>query len=911
MDFFKLKSNIQNLLDSSQLYIDEIRKLYNFFSLYNNDSLEYYTTLENKIKSDINNSPIAHSSILLANMNEIYIVFQNLIENQKKLMIKMSNEILIPLLEFKKNQFDIYQDNINAFRGIDNELEIIRAKLQNSKNNYLKSSYELFNYEKEKKDDEEYKEKLLILRSQTKNYEILYKYNLIRFNNTISDFKLKYKVITATINKNEENRIYYIHTIFNKINKIFKEFSTNYENFNNIIENYISLDICKKDMKNSQKEIEEILKYDESLFKKEEFISFNEFYKDKNENFPELEITEDETEILDEIQMTLKIKKILDNIFNEKDIAIDDIAAFIGLMKNNHDFEKKFLDSLLERKKTTKIKMSNLYNLQSLSNILIFITLNHSSISTECFDFNFKIIFISERIYYEKDKKKIYLCALLSKNILFRTKNFWKDIITLKLANKIQDHIIRLKNYKLPEEKKKGFFKKLSGKFGIGKDQYLNSVLGKTKIFKLVKDYTEIEQSKIPVVDRILLNELETILQENIPSFNNFNLSKKESNSLLEDFMNEYFIPKEKIDFFKIYNDVSFLTIRKLLLNENINYNYYVFNKLDNDKNIIQVFKYSNILQFLNTKDFINLLILNKNINNKLSKKIYKYVLKNSNKKLTKQNRLEIWQNLLKSNQLKKNFIYKEVLKNHNKDEQFMTEINLDVVRTYFSNESGDLNENREKLKNILLSVCSINNNIKYCQGMNYIAAFFLEISNGNEETSFYLFLALFLNTEYSLIFSKDLYKLKIFFYIFKRIVQLNEPELYSYLNSNSIEVQFFLPNWFITLFLSSREYNKENGTEVILRILDNFFLSGWKNMFKIGIFILHTFENELINLDYEKMLSYLINDLLKNDFFSEKNLPGIENAINDNKITKKLIKNIENEFILEEKLKNNKKDNE
>jgi hypothetical protein len=81
--------------------------------------------------------------------------------------------------------------------------------------------------------------------------------------------------------------------------------------------------------------------------------------------------------------------------------------------------------------------------------------------------------------------------------------------------------------------------------------------------------------------------------------------------------------------------------------------------------------------------------------------------------------------------------------------------------------------------------------------------------------------------------------------------------------------------------------------------------------MFKIGIFILHTFENELINLDYEKMLSYLINDLLKNDFFSEKNLPGIENAINDNKITKKLIKNIENEFILEEKLKNNKKDNE
>ena len=83
MDFFKLKTNIQNLLDSSQLYIDEVKKLNSFFSLYNNISLEFYTTLENKIKTDLNLSPVAHSSILLANMNEIYIVFQNLIENQK------------------------------------------------------------------------------------------------------------------------------------------------------------------------------------------------------------------------------------------------------------------------------------------------------------------------------------------------------------------------------------------------------------------------------------------------------------------------------------------------------------------------------------------------------------------------------------------------------------------------------------------------------------------------------------------------------------------------------------------------------------------------------------------------------------------------------------------------------------
>ena len=88
----------------------------------------------------------------------------------------------------------------------------------------------------------------------------------------------------------------------------------------------------------------------------------------------------------------------------------------------------------------------------------------------------------------------------------------------------------------------------------------------------------------------------------------------------------------------------------------------------------------------------------------------------------------------------------------------------------------------RQKISNILNAVSKLNGDIKYCQGMNYIVSFILEITN--EEEVFYIFLSFFKSTEYPLIFEKDLEKLKIFFYIFQRLISLIEPELSIYFNS-------------------------------------------------------------------------------------------------------------------------------
>ena len=55
-------------------------------------------------------------------------------------------------------------------------------------------------------------------------------------------------------------------------------------------------------------------------------------------------------------------------------------------------------------------------------------------------------------------------------------------------------------------------------------------------------------------------------------------------------------------------------------------------------------------------------------------------------------------------------------------------------------------------------------------------------------------------------------------------------------------------------------------------------------------------------------MMQFLINDILKSDFFSCKNEDNIKNVLENIKISKKLIKNIEDEYNLEKKMEENNK---
>lgn len=773
----------------------------------------------------------------------------------------------------------------------------------------------------------EKKEKEMITKANAKAHmnEQLYKYELQRYNKLLKEANEKYAKLIVIIQQNEESRIFFVKSTMDKYKTLFTEYNKIIEEYTKELSNLISSEVCENEIKQikdgyNNKLVDDPEEKDKKIkFPKKEFVSFEDFAKNNKEKLSQEELnyemigdTTDENQTkLTDAELEDKIKNIINELIHEKDIENDKIGELINIMKNPQydNSMKKFLDSILELLKNVSIKVENLNNLQHLSNIFCFIALSQDSIFSGKFELNFKVILISERVFYhnKKDNFKIYLSALLSRNKYFRTKFFWRDILELKLANKLYDHIDRLKRVTLPEEKKASIFSKIGNALGLNNEIKTKSLIYNSRIKKLIHNYDLVELSKIQLLDKIAITEMTTIIRESIPSFANFNFPSEECLDMIAELAEQYKIPKEHINFYVTFYNVSTCTIRRALPTE-MNYSTRRasrYRKGNGSELQAKIFGYC--LDYLSYTDYLNLLLLSKKTYEKLSKKIYKIVLKNP--KLNIKIRLNIWYNILKVKELKKKYNYAELLKATEGDKKLHNEIRMDVLRTYVGDvENPD--EVRGKIMNILKVIATNNGGVKYCQGMNYIAEFIYELTQ-SEEDSFYIFIGFFENTEYPLIFAKDLLKLKIFFYVFKRLISLFEPELYSYFNSNSVDVHFFMPPWFITLFLSARQNNKQKEPPVVLlRILDSFLISGWKSLMKVGINALHSYEGELMKLKYEDMLQFLINDLLKFDFFHTSNLNNIERCFVETKIKKRLIKNIENEFIQDAKLNENKNKN-
>ena len=885
-----------------------------FFKTFIISHQEEFEIFQKKFKNPKNKVSM-HPSILLTSLMGIYNYFQGYINNIKVLMDKINNELINPLNEFSSEQLKIYDENIKKIKDINSKYKDYNNLLEYSKNNYYKISYKVKNSEldliknpilkadnnKNKKDtlDILLKEKMM-----AKNAELNYKYDIIKYNQNIQSINKNYNEIIDKIKLAEKSRIYFIKASVNKYRNFINQYNKYTTEFINILQTYVNDDVCQKDEKYFMQEISKFVNnQNNNRIPLEKFISFNEYYEKNKEKINkksfEYELNdENKKKILsNEKDINNFIKDLLKKLTGEDEVKQEQMANIFILLRNKKlNIESKFIDCLLNLKTQTTLEFSNLKNLNHLSNIINYITLNNSSFSEKNFELNFKIIFLSEKIFYKNkmNNNKVYLSATLSKNKYYRTKLFWRNIMELKLAHKLEDHIERLK--KLPEEKKKGLFSKIGSAMGFSNTLHKNSLLSKSRILPLIKDYNEIDESKVEIVDKMMIQEMQIIIKENIPYLFKFNFSGNDVLDFLANLSEEYKIPNDQFKFFVIYSNVSSYTIMKQLPEDESYHNFNIINfkKKDELNRKIKYIHYT--IPYLQNSDFINLLLCSKQFNIKLRKKIYSYVLKQNN--VDTKIRLKIWENILGIKAIKKKFDYRVVLCNaHNP--KIKSQIELDMIRTVSSD-----NEAKNKIINLLYAVSEVNGETQYCQGMNYIGQFLYEAFG--EEEAFYIFLGIFFGTEYSIIMGKDLKKLNIFFYIFKRILSLLEPELNSHFNSSGVEVNSFLPQWFITLFTGSHHYIKsnENNTKIILRILDSFILFGWKSMIAIGCAALHSFENTLIKMNYDDMMQFLINDILKSDFFSCKNEENIKKVLDDINISKKLIKNIEDEFLLENNLR-------
>jgi hypothetical protein len=406
------------------------------------------------------------------------------------------------------------------------------------------------------------------------------------------------------------------------------------------------------------------------------------------------------------------------------------------------------------------------------------------------------------------------------------------------------------------------------------------------------------------------------VIEEYIQHFSNFNLSKKKSKKIIKEMLDKYKFDKIYYEYF--IAEINSNTYSKknmqidIIKNKNKNkikeeYKFIILNEENSDDLKLNLLIYAINNLDLDLDDYFNILKLNKTYYNTLKKVFYrKILLKYPNIEIAK--KIRIWKIILDCDLNKTKYNYQEIknkIKENPSNQKGRDVIDLDIVRTSFIQ---DKESNQDKIKYILKSVVEAVPGLSYNQGMNYVAAFLLNINNlikeeNSEEESFYLLLGLFTSTKYGDLFKDNLAQLKKSYYIFERLISIFIPELFIYFMNNNIKVSYFISSWFITLFTNAYQHTKLNcEPKILTKILDLFFVDGWKSIFVTSIFLLKSYESKIMIFSSEDLLHFLISDIIKEKYFENENFDKFLHISYNCKIDDELIERIEKEFDIKSK---------
>ena len=902
---------------------------------------EYFAELRKEPSNTTNNITF------LSFYNDIHRAFQKYGEIFNNINTKISDK----LSEIYKKMISNHNTALEKLIKLSNILAENKIKLEKFKNNYFNACKVVIEQENKiikLRDNKKLKEEDFLKNNETlgkyvsnaESLESTYKSELNKYNKLIETgeeaygqiikiFKDEYKNKLSTIfNCFEElkNNINTSNAINNELHfktdkackclnierdlNIFSE-QNNYYNENKkrfFLERFLDYKLFMIDDKNKKNNSKERMNINKDIMKKyKDIINLGKTKgEDRSQNEELIELKTEEEKNINEYLISLLNEE---NKIDEK--KFETIDEYIN---KNPENIKLVMNILLNQfQKSSFIKLSNLDNLNLLSKILssiITIAMKNKNV----YEVIYIVIFLAEKtIFLNKENiyNKCYLNNILSKNTFFSDQKFWMNLI-IKKVEMMGEVIINIQIEKIEREKNEmkndKVFSKVKGIFSIGKSK--ESEMIENEIL-----FGQLYDEKLPIFSV-------QVIDEYIDHFSNFNFQPKIASKLILELADKYKFEGSFVTYFMAKLNSNFCLTENSLQEEikNINYDKLYFNSANNT-----IIKYKHVfdtnlrgliysLGFLELKDFPNLFALNKNYNKYLVKIIYKNILIKYHQMDIKTH-LSIWKILLDYYQIKKTYNYSEIKKELGIDasiEEIMKStsiedfqiskdiIDLDIVRTSFTTNKL---QNQLRIRNILKSIRQAKNNLKYCQGMNYIAAFLLNITN-DEEEAFYLFLSIFDGTDYGKLFVDDLAKLKKYFYVFGRLLNVLLPELDFYLKDNKIDVSYFVSPWFITLFTNTFPNIKDkNNPKILLRILDLFFFSGWKSIIKIGISLLKNYENTIMTLTFEELLQFLISNILKSDFFQKENFDQLMRIKINFKIQSSLIADIENEYEMKKKL--------
>lgn len=751
----------------------------------------------------------------------------------------------------------------------------------------------------------------------------------------------EYKKIQITFRETEESSLIFLKELLTKANTIFEALSNKLV-FPNVFEGYtISNDMDKYNeefkFSNNVKRIDE-----------EVFCSFQDYnYQNDTNNYESnsyamnnyrniinsiaftsgegyLNSFDDQmfdyyTKHLSDVKQLKNINKTIDAFINN--ILLNNTISFELVQSakeqsSNISFAVSFLEKFYNKYKDRGYRFINLENFNIFGRLLI--QMINASDLTQMHSYRIisSIIFISQWSHYDN----VFLCSVLGKCSFFRVSTTWKDLIDYRIIYKLQNKIKEmLTNDSDISRNSKGFFGNMFNRNTSIKNEQTHSTVKEYGFDTKIENYNLLKPNQKKQLDDLLEKFIHSTLKEYIEILSNFNYGLSESVQLIIEKAMNYSLPSEKVKLYLLSSNIESNTIRKWGLNENEpNETKLKIKDIVNKNEASIVIKYPGIpstnqqkqiiiwemSHFIALKDKFNMLFLNKDSSPYLRRKLYKELLFNNSKEIADKYRLHIWKALLHYRNIALKINYEsKVSQAIAIDSNDNVIIELDIARTAFPK---DEELNKERAIRILKCLVYLKREIKYYQGMNYIAAFFLR-STDNEEEAFYFLLSLFETTNLGLMFNQDFRMMKVLLLVYEKLLLLKIPSIYYVLRENNISTSCYITPWIVTLFSNVLQNMQEENTisSVLMNIWDDFIINGWKGMMSSMLAIIYYHKDEIELKKEEGLLTFLIRDLARTPCFNEDYYEKWIETKKTINISSQLIKRIEEEIELEHLLEN------
>ena len=831
-------------------------------------------------------------------------------KTQDEIMQKMSNQTKI-----MENKFSLYKKEVEVMKKLcsdcERDFDNMKQKLQENeikKNNYI---YTIIN-----------------------NYLVYF----------IDDMRIINDEEDAFQNFLDEYKKMFIKTnLIEDIcgNKILWKYDFDISNSNNKNKNEITNKIDELKIKEEEEEnnknkgplkFEELIIMPNSLY---EINGININYMELKRNIYErIKTKEDDITKKFSIEL-LGIKDFFKTLFSNDIIQSEQKNILMNILEKyqgNVNCYIKFCDKILYSNRDNNeeifefMSFSNFAYLSGLlKNIIENISenlLRNDISSYKLFD---KIICLGEKVMY----KDTYLCELLStENQIFKKDVIWKNGLKNKLVNLLEDMCKKESNNAKSKEGK--YFMKGFEAFGKLFQRRDSKVKGKPSLIefyelhKQIKIYKELNKQALKKINDIfgqnIIHETIKCYIRHMINYDFLNTSEKkeiELDDIFNKILTDYSIKDDlRTQFLKLYFNSNIYSIKKPKTSFKTNLQKKLYYGQKDESNIFIIKKCS---KYLNIKDKILLL----NINSKyltLNKYIFHQYLKQDTN-FNSKNRIGIWKILLK---------YKEAIKKYDYD-KIITEVNkvpinekegsdflimMDIKRTKFKSKE---NNGQKILCNLIRSLFYNENNkeakdedkIIYCQGMNFISAIFYDIVQ-NEKETFYLLKSFFINGKYETIFKNRLSLLKEYFIILEKLIFLFLPKIHQKLTHNQVHVNVFISPYFVTLFTNIYYLHMDDdANKFLLHCIDDFILNGWCSVFSTIICILKYFERKILDLKAEELIKFLVNDMGKNDLFTDEKYKIFYKLKKQYWISNELLKKLHEEIRIEKEIKTQFGENE